>query len=265
VASRLHEIKLNMSLETDKIINSVLVDDEKHCLETLAWQLEKFCPQVGIVAQCESGEQALQVLSKNNVDLVFLDIEMPRMNGFELLQRVGQVTFDVIFTTAYDMFAVKAFKFSALDYLLKPIDKDELIQAVSKVKRKKAQPIMPEQLDILFQTLYGKKPTSPKVALPTMSGLEFVTAGEIIHCQSEGNYTHIYLEDKSHYLICRTLKETEELLSGHNFFRVHHSHLINLNHIRKYIKGDGGYVIMSDNTSISVSRSRKEELLRLFA
>jgi two-component system LytT family response regulator len=252
-----------MSPDTDKIIHSVLVDDERHCLETLAWQLEKFCPHVSIVAQCESGEQALEVLSGKTVDLVFLDIEMPRMNGFELLQRVGHVTFDVIFTTAYDMFAVKAFKFSALDYLLKPIDKDELVQAVSKVKGR--QPIMPEQLDILFQTLYGRKPTSPKVALPTMSGLEFVTAEEIIHCQSEGNYTHIYLQDKSHYLICRTLKETEELLSGHNFFRVHHSHLINPNHIRKYIKGDGGYVIMSDNTSISVSRSRKEELLRLFA
>jgi len=254
-----------MNLEADKIIHSVLVDDEKHCLETLAWQLEKFCPQVSIVAVCESGEQALKVLSERNVDLVFLDIEMPRMNGFELLQRLENVAFDVIFTTAYDMFAVKAFKFSAVDYLLKPIDKDELIQAVSKVRGKKSQALMPEQLDILFQTLYGRKPSSPKVALPTMSGLEFVTANDIIHCQSEGNYTHIYLEDKSHYLICRTLKETEELLSGHNFFRVHHSHIINLNHIRKYVKGDGGYVIMSDNTSINVSRSRKEELLRLFA
>ncbi|HEX7017018.1 MAG TPA: LytTR family DNA-binding domain-containing protein [Cyclobacteriaceae bacterium] len=252
-----------MTSETDRIIRSVLVDDEKHCLETLAWQLEKFCPQVSILAICESGEQALEVLSQRNVDLVFLDIEMPRLNGFELLQRLGNVNFDVIFTTAYDMFAVKAFKFSALDYLLKPIDKDELVQAVAKV-RSKTQAIRPEQLDILFQTLYGKKPGSPKVALPTMSGLEFVTANDIIHCQSEGNYTHIYLEDKSHYLICRTLKETEELLSAHNFFRVHHSHIINLNHIRKYVKGDGGYVIMSDNTSVNVSRSRKEELLRLF-
>lgn len=251
-------------MEADKIIHSVLVDDERHCLETLAWQLEKFCPQVRIAAVCESGEQALEVLADRNVDLVFLDIEMPRLNGFELLQRLNNVTFDVIFTTAYDMFAVKAFKFSALDYLLKPIDKDELIEAVAKVGNRKLPTIRPEQLDILFQTLSSRKQTPPKVALPTMTGLEFVTANDIIHCQSEGNYTHIYLGDKSHYLICRTLKETEELLSGHNFFRVHHSHIINLNHIRKYVKGDGGYVIMSDNTSINVSRSRKEELLRLF-
>jgi two-component system LytT family response regulator len=162
------------------------------------------------------------------------------------------------------MFAVKAFKFSALDYLLKPIDRDELVQAVAKVNDKKKQSILPEQLDILFQNLYNRKQTSQKIALPTMNGLEFVMADDIVHCQSEGNYTHIFLKDNARYLICRTLKETEELLSGHNFFRVHHSHTINLNHIKKYVKGDGGYVIMSNDSSVNVSRSRKEELLRIF-
>jgi two-component system LytT family response regulator len=245
-------------------IRAVLVDDEIHCLETLAWQLKKFCPEVEVVGVCDTSEKALEILNKEQIDLAFLDIEMPYMNGFELLQQIDKISFEIIFTTAYDMFAVKAFKFSALDYLLKPIDKDELIQAVRKVKEKKGQTLLPEQLSILFQNLNNQKQPSQKIALPTMNGLEFVIADDVIHCQSEGNYTHIFLKDNIKFLICRTLKETEELLSGHNFFRVHHSHSINLNHIKKYVKGDGGYVIMSNNTSINVSRSRKEELLRIF-
>jgi len=251
-------------MESERTIRALLVDDEKHCLETLTWQLGKFCPEVDIAASCESAEKALDILEGQKIDLVFLDIEMPRMNGFELLQQLKTIPFEVIFTTAYDMFAVKAFKFSALDYLLKPIDRDELVNAVAKVREKTKQSIRPEQLDILFQNLYGRRQPSQKIALPTMNGLEFVPANDIIHCQSEGNYTHIYLQDNTKYLICRTLKETEELLSGHNFFRVHHSHTINLNHIKKYVKGDGGYVIMSNNASINVSRSRKEELLKNF-
>jgi two-component system LytT family response regulator len=251
-------------MDPNRTIKALLVDDEKHCLETLTWQLEKFCPQVEIVGVCDNAEKALLILSVAAVDLAFLDIEMPHMNGFELLQRLKKIQFEIIFTTAYDMFAVKAFKFSALDYLLKPIDKDELIQAVGKVKEKKDAAILPEQLDILFQKYYNHQQPSQKIAVPTMNGLEFVIADDIIHCQSEGNYTHIFLKDKSKLLISRTLKETEELLSGHNFFRVHHSHSINLNHIKKYVKGDGGYVILSDNSSINVSRSRKEELLRIF-
>jgi len=251
-------------MDSNRIIRALLIDDEKHCLEVLTWQLERFCPDVQIIGVCDNAEKALTILSTEEVDLAFLDIEMPHMNGFELLQRLKKIRFEVIFTTAYDMFAVKAFKFSALDYLLKPIDKDELTQAVEKVKEKSNRTILPEQLNILFENFYNHKQPPQKIALPTMNGLEFVIADDIIHCQSEGNYTHIFLKDDGKFLICRTLKETEELLSGHNFFRVHHSHSINLNHIKKYVKGDGGYVVMSNNSSINVSRSRKEELLRLF-
>lgn len=247
-------------------IRALLVDDENHCLETLSWQLQRFCPAVDIIDSCNQSEQALTILKEQPIDLLFLDIEMPHMNGFELLQQLGKITFDIIFTTAYDMFAVKAFKFSALDYLLKPIDKDELIQAVEKVKQKKQPAVSTEQLNILFNNLYNQSQQPPKkIALPTMDGLEFVEAANIIHCQSDGNYTHIFLKDGAKFLICRTLKETEELLPSHDFLRIHHSHTINLNHIKKYVKGDGGYVIMIDNTAINVSRSRKEELLRLFS
>jgi two-component system LytT family response regulator len=245
------------------MLKVLLVDDESHCLETLSWQLSKFCPNVEIVEVCDSAEKAMAVLRKEKIDLTFLDIEMPVMNGFELLQQFKKIPFEVIFTTAYDMFAVKAFKFSALDYLLKPIDKDELIQAVEKAISKR-QPILQEQLDILFQNLYQHTNASHKIALPAMDGLEFVSACDIIHCQSDGNYTHIFLRDGSKFLISRTLKETEELLTGHNFLRIHHSHTINLDHIKKYVKGDGGYVIMINNNTINVSRSRKEELLKFF-
>ncbi len=245
------------------MIRAILVDDEKHCLETLSWQLSKFCPEVEVVATSDNAEKALGILRETEIDLVFLDIEMPVMNGFELLQHFKQVPFEIIFTTAYDIFAVKAFKFSALDYLLKPIDKDELLLAVNKAINKK-QPILPEQLNILFQNLYQQTHSSNKIALPTMEGLEFISASDIVFCQSDGNYTHIFMLDGSRYLISRTLKETEELLEGHKFLRVHHSYTINLDHIRKYVKGDGGYVIMSNRATINVSRSRKDELLRMF-
>lgn len=249
--------------EKTNLLNAVVVDDEKHCLETLSWQLQRFCPEVHLVATCNSAHEALAVLQKQSVDLVFLDIEMPHMNGFEMLQQINQIKFDVIFTTAYDMFAVKAFQFSAVDYLLKPIDKDQLQQAVQKVLLK-GQAISAEQLNVLFQSLYQQAPNLQKIALPTMEGLEFIQSNQIVHCQSESNYTHIFLQNGTKLLISKTLKETEEMLTGHNFMRVHHSHLINLNHIKKYVKGDGGYVIMSNDASINVSRSRKEDLLKAF-
>ncbi|MGI9543730.1 MAG: LytR/AlgR family response regulator transcription factor [Cyclobacteriaceae bacterium] len=249
--------------EKTNLLSAVIVDDEKHCLETLSWQLQRFCPEVNLLATCSGAQEALEILQKQSVDLVFLDIEMPHMNGFEMLQQLSSIKFDVIFTTAYDMFAVKAFQFSAVDYLLKPIDKDQLQQAVQKVLLK-GQAISAEQLNVLFQSLYQQAPNMQKIALPTMEGLEFIQSNQIVHCQSESNYTHIFLQNGSKLLISKTLKETEEMLTGHNFMRVHHSHLINLNHIKKYVKGDGGYVIMSNDDSINVSRSRKEDLLKAF-
>lgn len=249
--------------KTQTTIKTVLVDDEKHCLETLSWQLQRYSKEVEIIGLCASATEAIDTIGSHQVDLVFLDIEMPHMNGFEMLQSLQPINFEIIFTTAYDMFAVKAFKFSAVDYLLKPIDKDELLQALGKYKSRGAQ-IRPEQLNILLQSLSGKSTGIQKVALPTMEGLEFVEAQDIIHCQSESNYTHIFMANGKKLLISKTLKEAEELLGDFNFLRVHHSHLINLNHVRKYIKGDGGYVIMSNDDSVNVSRSRKELLMRAF-
>lgn len=189
---------------------------------------------------------------------------MPEMNGFELLQQLANVNFDVIFTTAYDEFAVKAFKASAIDYLLKPIDKEDLILAVSKVKDTRNVFIQPEQMDILYKAINNKHTLKERIAVPTQEGLHFVKIKEIMYCISDSNYTNIHLYNKKKILVSRTLKEIEEMLIDNGFLRIHNSHLINLQKIEKYVRGDGGYVIMDDQTTLSVSRSRKEVLLTIF-
>ena len=200
-------------------------------------------------------------MSKLKPELVFLDIEMPHMNGFEFLKASSQ-DFGVIFTTAYDEFALVAFQHSAIDYLLKPIASDDIARAVQKFETGRLGAVTASQIEILFNRLEGKGFT--KVALPTQEGLEFADPTEIMRCESSSNYTNIHFRDKSRILISKTLKEVEEMLDGHGFFRVHHSHLINLNDIKKYVKGAGGYLVMDDDCQVPVSRSRKERLMELF-
>lgn len=245
------------------MIKAILIDDEKHCRETLAIQLEKYCPEVKLLAECSSSAQGLQAIADYQPDVVFLDVEMPLMNGFEMLQQLPDIPFEVIFTTGYDAYAIKAIRFSALDYLLKPIDRDELKKAVGKISPRPEHQ-MTKQLDILLQKLSNKPVTLQKIALPTLDGFELVPLETIIQCESDSNYTYVFLKNGKKFVVSRTLKEIEELLEGHYFLRVHHSHLINLNEIVRYIRGEGGYVVMSDNTSINVSRSRKEALLKIF-
>jgi two-component system LytT family response regulator len=246
------------------MIKAILIDDEKHCRETLSIQLERYCPEVKLLAECSSAQQGLEAIALHRPDVVFLDVEMPGMNGFEMLQQVPNISFELIFTTGYDAYAIKAIRFSALDYLLKPIDKEELKKAVNKVHQKTDHKLT-EQLDILLEKLGNKQASLQKIALPTQDGFELVPLENIMHCESDSNYTHIVLKNGKKLLVSRTLKEIEELLEGHPFLRVHHSHLVNLNEITRYIRGEGGYVVMSDNTSISVSRSRKDALLKLFS
>lgn len=243
------------------MIKAALIDDETHCRESLSIQLEKYCPQVQLLAQCSSGAQGLQAIARYQPDVVFLDVEMPQMNGFEMLQQLPFISFDVIFTAVYDASAIKAIRIRALDYLLKPIDKDELRKAVAKVCRKRAHHLT-LQLDKVAEKLGNKRVALQKIALPTIDGYELVAIDNILHCQADSNYTHIVLKQSRKILVSRTLKEIEELLEGHAFLRVHHSHLINLNEIVRYIRGEGGYVVMSDNTPITVSRSHKEVLLK---
>jgi len=243
------------------MIKAIIVDDELNCCEILATLLVRYCPDVKVVATCYSGEDALPVIQQEKPQIVFLDIEMPRMNGFEMLENLPEINFEVIFTTSYDQYAIKAFRFSALDYLLKPIDREELQKAVQKVSQRLQYPL-PQQLEILLQKFHQPTSSIQKIALPTIEGLQMIPVNSIISCTAESSYTVFSLKSKQKIMVSRTLKEIEEMLEEYSFLRVHHSYLVNLNEINKYIKGEGGYLIMSDNSSIDVSRTRKETLLK---
>jgi two-component system LytT family response regulator len=246
------------------MIKAIIIDDEVHCQETLNMLLKSHCPQVQILDNCRSAKKGLEAIEKHKPDLVFLDIEMPAMNGFELLEQFSDISFAIIFTTSYDQYAIKAIRFSALDYLLKPIDPKELVNAIKKVQDQRQLP-MAEQFQMLLKQVHGKTSGFQKIAVPTAEGFELVPADQVVYCEASDNYTHLYLKSRNKIIACRTLKEMEEQLHEFSFFvRVHHSYLVNLNEVTKYIRGEGGYLVMSDGTSVNVSRSRKESLMKYF-
>jgi|ERR671912_2314656 two-component system LytT family response regulator len=246
------------------MINTILIDDEAHCLDSLSILLHKLCPDVQVLQRCSSAKQGLEAITKYKTDLVFLDVEMPSMNGFEFLEQFKEIPFSVIFTTAYDKYAIKAIRFSALDYLLKPIDPKELVEAVRKVEAHNHQPTS-EQLSLLLDKIKNKENALTKIAVPIAEGFELVKADDIITCEADNNYTYLHLKNKRKIIACRTLKEVEEQLeSFSSFIRVHNSYIVNLNEVTKYIRGDGGYLTMSDGTMVDVSRSRKTALLKFF-
>ena len=246
------------------MIKAILIDDEVNCLDTLNMLLSDHCPDVQVIEQCVLAKKGLEAIEKLKPDLVFLDIEMPVMNGFELLEQLSNISFPIIFTTSYDQYAIKAIRFSALDYLLKPIDPKELISAVQKVQEERHLP-MAEQFQILLNQIQGKGGGFSKIAVPTAEGFELIYAEQIICCEANDNYTHFFLKNKNKIIACRTLKEIEEQLQGFPFFvRVHNSYLVNLNEVTRYVRGEGGYLVMSDDTTVNVSRSRKEALLKHF-
>jgi two-component system LytT family response regulator len=242
-------------------LKAVMVDDESHCLETLQWQLSHYCPNVEVIASFTSSRDALAGIPDLNPDIVFMDIEMPYLNAFDLLQALPKMHFHLIFTTAYNEYALKAFHFSALDYLLKPISKDELVNAVKKAWERNTRFPAYQQMEILMQQMSRKQNMDQKISLPTLEGLEFVPVKEIVRCQSDSNYSNIYLLSGKKLMVSRTLKFLEETLQDHSFLRVHHSHLVNLQHIEKYIRGDGGTLVMADGAEVTVARSRKDILL----
>jgi two-component system, LytTR family, response regulator len=246
------------------MIKAILIDDEVHCLDTLSMLISDYCPEVQVMERCMSAKQGLSAIEKHQPALVFLDIEMPAMNGFELLEQFTEISFAIIFTTSYDQYAIKAIRFSALDYLLKPIDPKELIVAVNKIKNQKQLPAA-EQFQMLLNQVQHKEAGFKKIAVPTAEGFELIPADQVIRCEADDNYTYLYLKNKNKIVACRTLKEMEELLLDFNFFvRVHHSYLVNLNEVTKYVRGEGGYLVMSDGATVNVSRSRKDSLMKWF-
>jgi len=243
------------------MITAIIVDDEPYSCEALASLLEKYCPEVKVLNICYSGMDALKSIEQFHPQIVFLDIELPQMNGFELLERLPSIDFELIFTTSYDQYAIKAIRWSALDYLLKPIDREELQKAVQKAVHSKKPPL-PQQIEVLLQKLKQPTPMVNKIAIPTLEGLHMVLVDSIVYCESDSNYTKFVLKNDKKIIASRSLKEVEEMLEDYSFARVHHSFLVNLNEVEKYIKGDGGYLMMSNGATVDVSRSRKEILLR---
>jgi len=242
------------------MIRAILIDDEPLAVEVLGNDLKAYCPEVKVVATCNSAKEGLKAIKDHKPGLIFLDIEMPWMNGFEMLEVIENINFDVIFTTAYDQFAVQAFKISAIDYLLKPIDKEDLIGAVKKVVEKKDPHISKQHLDVLMQNM-APSGENQRVALPSKNGFEFVLMQDILYCEADGNYTYFYMADKKRRLISRPMKEVEKMLNDPSFCRIHNSYLINLNQTQRYVRGDGGYVEMLDGTTLNVARSKKDELI----
>ena len=246
------------------MIKAIIIDDELHCQDTLSIILQDYCPGIQVMEKCSSARQGIEAVAKHNPALVFLDIEMPVMNGFEFLEQFKEISFAIIFTTSYDQYAIKAIRFSALDYLLKPIDPKELIVAVHKVETQKNLP-SPEQFSMLMNQVKHKENGFNKIAVPTSEGFELIPADQLIRCEADDNYTHLFLKDKKKITACRTLKEMEEQLQDFSsFLRVHHSYLVNLNEVTKYVRGEGGYLVMSDGSTVNVSRSRKETLMKYF-
>ena len=240
------------------MIRAVIIDDEEEGRNTVNNILTQYCDAIHVVGQADGVSKGKELIISKQPDIVFLDIQMTDGTGFDLLEQLPKVEFRVIFVTAYDQYALKAIKYSALDYILKPIDPQQLIDAVNKFKVLESNfHIMAEQI----KTLFGFKSGFEKIALPTSEGLRFVRVEDIIRCESDNNYTNFFLKNGEKILVTKTLKDYEETLSDSNFIRIHQSHLINLNYVERYIKGEGGSVIMSDGSEVEVSRRRKEAFL----
>lgn len=240
-------------------MNAIIVDDEEKSRITLRNFLTRYCPDISLADEADGVDSGLKSIRRHQPDVVFLDVEMNDGTGFDLLNLLKPVTFKVIFITAFDSYALKAFNFSAVDYLLKPIDPARLVEAVNKLNSASPNDLLHKKLEALLEN----KVSIEKIALPEIDGLVMVKIKEIIRCESESNYTRFYLKSGKTHLSTKTLKEYDEMFSGLNFCRIHKSHLININFVSRYIKGEGGAVIMEDSTELEVARRRKDDLLQM--
>lgn len=243
------------------MIKAIIIEDEQKSRELLAMLVEKNCPQLELVAVAKNVKEGVEMINSLNADLVFLDISMPDGTGFDVLEQVQGKKFEIIFSTATDKHALKAIKYSACDYLLKPIDIDELKAAVEKVALKRnATPSM-DNLQFLIQQFKKADDNYQKITLPTGNAYEIVNIKDIIRCEADASYTHFYLVGGKKLMVSASLKHYEDLLPENDFIRVHHQHLINMNHVARYLKQDGGYAVMTDDTKIEISRRKKDAFM----
>jgi two-component system LytT family response regulator len=243
-------------------LTAILIDDESNSRNSLRQKLISYCPDVNIIAEAENGEEGIKSIEQHKPDIVFLDVEMPRMNGFAMLQQLQHRNFELIFTTAYDHYAIRAIRFSALDYLVKPIEVDTLKEAVERAREKKQTNSPNPRIETLLYNLLDEKNIHARIAIPSMEGLQFLEIADIIYLEAESNYTFINLQATPRVTVSKTLKDFEELLPAAIFIRIHHSFIINKNHIRKYLKGEGGQVLMSNGKMLDVARRKKEEFMK---
>jgi two-component system, LytTR family, response regulator len=245
------------------MIKVIIIDDEQHCIDRLVHQLipshEKLVEIIGSARSMEEGVKSITLLKP---ELVFLDVQLHEKTGFDLLRALPEINFAIIFTTAYEKFAIQAIKFSAIDYLLKPIDEEDLNIALLKFINDTSKKITSEKINTLLQNTQKNNRIPKKIIVPTISGFELLDIANIVRCKSDINYTTIFLRDKQKLVVAKTLKEFEELLTDHSFFRIHNSHLINLAFIKSYNKGKGGSVMLTDGTEIEVSSRRKDDFLK---
>ncbi|REG92845.1 LytR/AlgR family response regulator transcription factor [Algoriphagus antarcticus] len=246
------------------MIQAIVIDDEEKGRESLVYSIEKYCPEVEIIAVCRGPEEGIQMIESLKPSLVFLDIQMPVLSGFDVLSRLSPIDFEVIFVTSYDKYAIKAIRFSALDYLLKPIDVDELIQAVRRAKENSSnREESGHRYESVLHNINRTQGKIERLAIPTLDGIDFFQVEEIIYLQASGSYTSIFLSGKRNQLVSKNLKDFEVMLINQGFCRVHNSYLINMKHVLKYIKGEGGYVILTDDHHVDISRRRKDIFLNL--
>ena len=241
---------------------AIIIDDEAKGRLALRQKLLDYCSEVNVVAEASSGEEGILLISQHKPNIVFLDIEMPRMNGFEMLNQLPEKNFQLIFTTAYDQYAIKAIKYAAFDYLLKPVDVDELKTTLEKLAGAETNQTK-KQAELLHQNISDPKKLLNKLAIPTLDGLLFFDINDIEYLEAQSNYTNLHFIKNSKILASKTLKEFEELLPEEKFFRPHHSFIINLNFIKRYLKGDGGQMEMQSGAYIDVSRRKKEAFLKM--
>lgn len=245
-------------------MRTIIIDDEEKARKTIMGFLAMSCKEIEIVAQAESVETGLKAIREFQPELVLLDINMPDGTGFDLLKLIGNFSFKLIFVTAYEEYAVKAFKFSAIDYILKPINPTELIEAVEKAR----QLFDKENFELRYKAFIAnydnKLKSDKKLVLKTSESIFMIEVKDIIRCEADGSYTTFYLNDCRKILVSKNLKEYEDMLTELNFFRAHHSHLVNLNYMQSFEKRDGGYILMKDKSMVPVSTRRKDELLTLF-
>ncbi len=243
------------------MIEAIIVEDEKKSRELLDKLVQKNCPGVSVVGLADTVESGVALIRKLKPRLVFLDIEMPDGTGFDLLKAVQDQHFDVIFTTASDRYAINAIKYSALDYLLKPIDSEELKAAVKKIEEKASADNNMESLKFLLQNFRKNDEQYTRITLPTGNAYEIIQVKDIIRCEADGNYTNFFLSDKRKMIVTMGLKHYEDLLPPTDFFRIHNHHLVNVNHVSRVLKEDGGYAVMSDGSKIEISRRKKDSFL----